>query len=306
MTEHGHHCRAELEFANARWSERPDYVLGLARNYLRSIENVSPLENRRRLAAERDELAEQCRNRLRNPVKRALFNWSLSGVRKLAVDRENWKNEIVRQLAVLRRALLTLGDRLHKGGVLSLADDVFFLELGEIEALAEGRADFDAKPRIASRRAEYERNKACTPPPVVVGRFDPQKHALPRIDDATKELKGIGVSPGVVTGKARVILRTDDHGHVEAGEILVAPFTDPAWTPYFLPTAGVVMDQGGILSHGAIIAREYGIPAVVNVGPASRLIRTGQTLRVDGDRGTVTILEEEIRSAKHEIPNKAE
>ena len=263
----------------------------MVRNYLRSIEHVSPLENRRRLAAERDELIEQCRSRLKNPIKRAIFTRSLRQVRKLAVDRENWKNEIVRQLAALRQVLLTLGGRLHESGVLPAAEDVFFLELGEIEALATGHADFDPKPRIAERRAEYERNRACTPPPVVVGRFDPQKHALPRIDVTEKELKGIAVSPGVVTGKARVILRTDDHEHVEAGEILVAPFTDPAWTPYFLPAAGVVMDQGGVLSHGAIIAREYGIPAVVNVGPASRLIQTGQLLRVDGDRGVVTILD---------------
>ncbi|MEN6335013.1 MAG: PEP/pyruvate-binding domain-containing protein [Phycisphaerales bacterium] len=291
MAEHGHHCRGELEFYNARWSERPDYVLDMVRNYLRSIESVNPLENRRRLAAERDRLIEQCRGRLKNPIKRALFTWSLRQVRKLAVDRENWKNEIVRQLAALRQVLLTLGDRLYKSGVLPDADDVFFLELGEIEALATGRADFDPKPRIADRRAECERNKACTPPPVVVGRFDPHKHVLPRIDITEKELKGIAVSPGIVTGKARVILRTDDHEHVEAGEILVAPFTDPAWTPYFLPAAGVVMDQGGVLSHGAIIAREYGIPAVVNVGPISRTVKTGQLLRVDGDRGIVTILE---------------
>ncbi len=298
MVEHGHHCRGELEFFNARWSERPDYVLDMVRNYLRSIESLNPLENRRRIAAQRDELVEQCRARLKNPIQRAIFTRSLRKVRKLAVDRENWKNEIVRQLAMLRQVLLTLGDRLHKTGVLLAADDVFFLELGEIEALAAGRADFDPKPRIADRRAEHEKNKACTPPPVVVGRFDPRKHVLPRIDAAEKELKGIAVSPGVVTGKARVILRTDDHEHVEAGEILVAPFTDPAWTPYFLPAAGVVMDQGGILSHGAIIAREYGIPAVVNVGPASRIIKTGQLLRVDGDRGVVTLLEQ-AESGRH-------
>jgi pyruvate,water dikinase len=292
LIEHGHHCRGELEFANARWSEMPDYILDLVRNYLRSMEDVDPLENRRRLAAERDELVQQCRRRLKSPIKRTLFGWSLRRVRKLAVDRENWKNEIVRQLAALRQVLLTLGERLHQSGVLPAADDVFFLELGEIETLAQGRAESDVKSRLAARREEYERNKACTPPPVVVGRFDPHKHALPRMDAAAKELKGIAVSPGVVTGKARVILRTDDHEHVEAGEILIAPFTDPAWTPYFLPAAGVVMDQGGILSHGAIIAREYGIPAVVNVGPASRTIKTGQLLRVDGDRGVVTILDE--------------
>ena len=292
MTEHGHHCRGELEFCNARWSERPDYVLDLVRNYLRSLGSVSPLEKHRRLALEREELVEQCRRRLKNPIKRSLFDRSLRQVRKLAVDRENWKNEIVRQLAALRRVLLTLGARFHKSGILAGVDDVFFLELPEIESLGQGRVNFDVGQRIAKRRAEYERNKAFTPPPVVVGRFDPQRHILPEIDATVKELKGLAVSPGTATGKARVILRTDDRQHVEAGEILVAPFTDPAWTPYFLPAAGVIMDQGGVLSHGAIIAREYGIPAVVNVGPASRIIRTGQLLRVDGDRGIVTILDE--------------
>jgi len=156
----------------------------------------------------------------------------------------------------------------------------------------EGRVDLDVNRRITERRAEYERNKTFTPPPVVVGRFDPKKHVLPQVDATVKELKDIAVSPGTVTGKARVMLHADDHEHVEPGEILVAPSTDPAWTPYFLPAAGVVMDIGGILSHGAIIAREYGIPAVVNVGPASRIIQTGQTLRVDGDQGTVTILDQ--------------
>jgi phosphohistidine swiveling domain-containing protein len=291
MTEHGHHCRGEIEFFNARWSERPDYVLGLVRNYLRSVGSVNPLEKHRRLALERDELVEQCRGRLKNPIKRALFAWSLQRVRKLAVDRENWKNEIIRQLAALRRVLLTLGARFRKSGTLASEDDIFFLEILEIESLVEGRVDFDVNRCVAERRAEYERNKTFTPPPVVVGRFDPKKHVLPQVDATVKELKGIAVSPGTVTGKARVILHADDHEHVEPGEILVAPSTDPAWTPYFLPAAGVVMDQGGVLSHGAIIAREYGIPAVVNVGPASRIIKTGQLLHVDGDRGTVTILD---------------
>jgi len=127
---------------------------------------------------------------------------------------------------------------------------------------------------------------------VVIGRFDPDKHVVPEVDANVEVLKGIAVSSGVVTGKARVILRTDDDQHIESGEILVAPFTDPAWTPYFLPAAGIVMDMGGVLSHGAVIAREYGLPAVVNVGPATKIIKTGQAIRVDGDKGIVTILDE--------------
>jgi pyruvate,water dikinase len=101
---------------------------------------------------------------------------------------------------------------------------------------------------------------------------------------------GVAASAGIATGQARVILRADTDEQVQAGEILVAPFTDPGWTPYFVPAAGIVTEQGGLLSHGSIIAREYGIPAVVNVPAATKIIRTGQRLRVDGNRGIVTIL----------------
>jgi pyruvate,water dikinase len=99
------------------------------------------------------------------------------------------------------------------------------------------------------------------------------------------------VSAGRVAGRARVILRADANERVQPGEILVAPFTDPGWTPYFVAAAGVVMDMGGMLSHGSIVAREYGLPAVVNVGPATQIIRTGQWLEVDADRGVVTVLD---------------
>ena len=105
-----------------------------------------------------------------------------------------------------------------------------------------------------------------------------------------KLLEGIAVSPGVVTGPARVILRADDHEQVLAGEILIAPFTDPAWSPYFVTAAGVVVEQGGILSHGSIVAREYGLPAVTNVASATRVIRTGDLVQVDGNRGCVSVL----------------
>jgi phosphoenolpyruvate synthase/pyruvate phosphate dikinase len=125
----------------------------------------------------------------------------------------------------------------------------------------------------------------------VTGRFVPDAQALPVVDPAVQVLVGIPVFPGTVTGRARVILHADDRQQILAGEILVAPFTDPAWTPYFVLAAGVVMDQGGVLSHGSIIAREYGLPAVTNVGSATRVIRTGDLVRVEGHSGRVSILE---------------
>lgn len=293
MADHGHHCRGEVELLNPRWSERPDYILDLVRGYLRSIDRVDPPANQERLAREREQLTQECRRRLKNPLKRAIFNWAIRNSRKVAVDRENWKNEFIRHMAVFRRLALELGARLQRQGVLREQEDIFFLEIGELDQVAGGDVAFDVAQHIAERRAEYESNCRLTPPPVVVGRYDPERDRIPdEIDATTKTLKGTAVSPGVVAGRARVILHADEHQQVEAGEILVAPFTDPAWTPYFLPAAGVVMDLGGVLSHGAIIAREYGLPAVVNVGHASKIIHTGQLLRVDGDRGTVTILDE--------------
>ncbi len=292
MAAHGQHCHSELEFFSPRWAETPDYVLGLVRGYLRSMDRANPLEKQQQLAQERQRLTEQCRRRLRNPIKRWIFNGSLRQTQKLTRDRENWKNEAVRLFAGFRCIFLELGERLQQQGIFTDREDIFFLEIAEVEPVVQGRAGFDVKQRIAERRAEYERNVALTPPPVVVGRYNPQKHIAHKVDTNIKVLKGIAVSPGLVTGKARVITHPNNGQHVEAGEILVAPVTNPAWTPYFLPAAGVVMDMGGVLSHGAIIAREYGLPAVVNVGPASQIIRTGQTIRVDGDRGTVTILDQ--------------
>jgi pyruvate,water dikinase len=302
MSEHGHHCRGELELFNARWSETPDYVLGVVRGYLRSIGQSDPLENQRQLAGERERLTEQCRRRLKNPIKRWIFSHSLRRAQKLAVYREQLKNQGVRQFAFARRVLLTLGQRLHEQGILSCRDDIFFLEVSEIEPVATGGASFDWRERIESRRREYEKNLKLNPPPLVVGRFDPNTPAWPVANVGAKFLTGNPVSPGIVTGPARVILRADNHEQVLPGEILIAPFTDPAWSPYFITAAGVIMEQGGILSHGSIVAREYGLPAVTNVASATRVIRTGDLVQVDGNRGCVSVLKRLAEDPAAEIP----
>jgi pyruvate,water dikinase len=293
MREHGHHGRGELEFYNARWHEQPDYILQMIRAYLQVSEQVDPLTRRDRLIAEREHLRNACRLRLRHPLKRWLFNRALVNAGELGRDRENWKNEAVRWFASQRRLLLELAKRLTERGTLACRDDIFFLTAEELEPLASGTADFDPAERLHRRRAEYDWNAKQNPAHVVVGSFDPDKHSIRPVTADMVEFKGLGVSPGTVIGPARVILRADNHETVGPGEILVAPFTDPAWTPYFVPAAGVVMDLGGALSHGSIIAREYGLPAVVNVGCATQVIRTGQVIEVDGARGVVRILMED-------------
>jgi rifampicin phosphotransferase len=291
MTEHGHHGRGELELYNARWAETPDYVLGLVRNYLRCADHLNPLANQQRLADERRRLTEQCRCRLKNPIKRWVFSSALRRAQKAALNREEWKNQVVRQFAAMRRALLRLGKLLQQQGVLADGDDIFFLEVAEIEAMGAGDAALDLRERIRARREEYTANLRLHPQPAVFGRSAPKSRPRPQTAAGVNVLEGIAVSPGVVTGRARLVLRSDNHAQVLPGEILVVPFTDPAWTPYFVSAAGVVMDQGGVLSHGSIVAREYGLPAVTSLGSATQLIRTGDLIQVDGDGGRVTILE---------------
>jgi pyruvate,water dikinase len=222
----------------------------------------------------------------------------LRRAQRLATNREEWKNQAIRHIARLRRVLLMLGERVCQEGRLARPDDVFFLEVTEVGQVASGQSPGVIATVVADRRARYEKHLALNPPPVVIGRFDPGAQRPAESHADVKVLKGIPVFPGVVSGPARVILRADDHEYVQPGEILVAPFTDPAWTPYFLPAAGVVMDLGGILSHGSIIAREYGLPAVTNLGTASEVIRTGDLVQVDGGRGEVTILERAAARSK--------
>jgi pyruvate,water dikinase len=287
---HGHHARAEVDPMVARWSEQPDELLESIRGFL-SDTSADPTAVWSRSASEREALAAQCRKRLRNPIKRALFNYLLYQAQRGSIARENLKSDAVRLVAAARFALRELGARFAARGVLSDRDDIFFLRYPELEPVQKGDALLDAKAIVAQRRAEYNSNGRLSPPPVVVGRFDPMRdRPEPPIWNG-EVFSGLPVSSGVATGRARVILSALSSERVLPGEVLVAPFTDPGWSPQFLSAAALVVDMGGLLSHGSIIAREYGIPAVVNVGPATRVIRTGQLLRVDGDCGEVRILE---------------
>jgi pyruvate,water dikinase len=293
MNRHGHHARGEIELFTPRWSERPDFVLEWLRSCMQAIESGRPSPSARQQTLERDRTAleRDCLNRLNNPLKRTLFRLVLRRARAGSQCRENLKSELVRWLALLRHLLLELGWRWFTEGRLADANDIFFLEYPELQDGNRGAPSNDLRPLAAARRAEYERNLRITPPSVIIGHFDPD-HCPPEIVNGhQRTFQGLGVGAGVVTGRARVILRPDGGETLQPGEILVAPSTDPGWTPYFLTAAGLVMDLGGILSHGCIVAREYGIPAVVNVGPATRIIQNGQWLEVDANQGRVTVFE---------------
>lgn len=291
LDHHGFQARGGMDPAQPRWSETPDLVLDILRGCLRMPDEADMERLQAERRRERDRLLDDCRRRLRHPVRRAMFFTLLRASQRGLRQRENVKNEGVRMVAILRRAILEAGRRLTARGLLRHQDEVFFLRIHELKPALSGDTTFDLRSAIADRVAEHARFKTLQPPPVIAGRYDEQ--ALPSCavpSDATV-LRGVAVSPGVVTGRARVILQADADAHVLPGEILVAPYTDPGWTPCFLTAAGIVVDIGGLLSHGSVVAREYGLPAVVNVGTATQIIRTGDLLEVDANCGRVTILE---------------
>ena len=287
MAAHGHHADGELELSNPRWAELPDFILGLVRSHLAGLGRLDPVERARRLARERRRLERHCAARLRNPLKRMVFDAVLRRAQEAMRFRQTAKSEAVRWIAHLRQMLLELGERLARRGVLERRDDVFFLQMDELGRAVAG--DPALRPAVAERLAEHRRNLALDPPPIVFGRFVPDESPAEVVDARAGTLRGIGVSPGVARGPARIILHPGD-GHLMPGEVLVAPVTDPSWTPYFVGAAAIVMDQGGQLSHGSILAREYGIPCVTNVGPATRILATGQAIEVDGSRGVVRMI----------------
>ncbi|MEE8142029.1 MAG: PEP-utilizing enzyme, partial [Planctomycetota bacterium] len=259
-------------------------------SYLQMLPEKDLLKEYSIKAQQSKALAEKCLHQLKNPFKKLLFGFFLRSAKAGSALRENIKNEAVRYLALVRSMLLELGARLTAKSLLQCREDVFFLNLEELLQLVRDRVT--VSERVRSRRQEYEQHCSMQPPPVVVGEFDPTAPTRADPETTGAVLQGLAVSSGRVVGRARVILQASGNEKVRLGEILVAPFSDPGWTPHFIPAAGIVMDLGGMLSHGSIIAREYGIPAVVNVGNATRVICNGQLLEVDGDRGQVRILDD--------------
>ncbi|MFZ2424180.1 MAG: PEP-utilizing enzyme, partial [Anaerolineae bacterium] len=221
-------------------------------------------------------------------IKARLARAAARRIRALAGLRETPKFSIIRAMGILRQVLLDSGRALVAAGILEQAEDVFFLTTAELQQLASGaRAAW--KPLVAARRASYDREKQRRQVPRLLLSDGQVFYAGLGASNADGAITGSPVSPGVVEGVVHVVL--DPRGaQLAPGEILVCPGTDPAWTPLFLAAGGLVMEVGGLMTHGSVVAREYGIPAVVGVHEATTRLKTGQRIRVDGSVGRVTVL----------------
>ena len=217
MLRHGHHCRAELELYNKRWSETPNYILKFIRSHISQMDKIDPIKNFTQAAEQRRKLEKQCRKQLKNPIKRTIFNYILVRAQKGSVFRENVKSEVIKLLTAMRKSLIELGKRLKEQDILKNEDDTFFLRYEEIMPIVQGNTDPDISQVITARRAEYDKNSLITPPDTVFGSFDPDNYIPDTIDEKMQELNGLGVSPGTATGKARVVLRADTDQQLLAG-----------------------------------------------------------------------------------------
>ncbi|HEY0496843.1 MAG TPA: PEP/pyruvate-binding domain-containing protein [Kutzneria sp.] len=285
LDRYGHRAVAEIDPGMPRWSDDPAHILGVLANYLRLDDlDAAPDVQFRRGAAEAEAMI-QSLSRKAGGLRGRLVGFALRRTRRLAGLRETPKFFLIQFLAQIRRQLQHVGAELTDAGRLDRADDVFFLSLKDCREALDGK---DFREIVADRHESYDRElrRRRVPQMLLSDGTDPEAVAAPPADGA---MVGTAASTGHVTGIARVVL--DPVGaHLEPGEILVAPSTDPGWTPLFLTAGGLVMEMGGANSHGAVVAREYGIPAVVGVPDATHRIATGDEITVDGAAGTVSLL----------------
>ena len=289
LRRYGHRGAGEAELATPRWAETPSFLIDVIRSHLEApyVPPSADLEDRQ--ATMRQENTELIRQYFR-PGFGLAFRWILGRTQENARLREGTRACVTDTLGMYRRFFLEVGKRLVGQRALAEAEDVFFLTRTEVEQYLEhGIGTNEMALTIATRRAEFVAFGESPDPPdtFVLDANDPipeEEHLIPA---DTPFLDGLPASPGRVTGRARVIRDLTAEAHLHPGEVLIAPFTDVGWTPLFLVASGIVTDMGGPLSHAAVVAREYGVAAVVNTKEATSFIKTGDLVTVDGDAGRV-------------------
>lgn len=293
LARHGHRALKEFEFNAARWEEDPTLILGMVRNYLlvdSDLEDseVRAREHRARLQTDvTAALAENTPLLLRS-IRQGIVNQLVQQTQYYMKLRENSRFFHIMGFYAVRRKILKIETSLLDRGLLKCRDDIFYLHWHEVTDLNCEKLQWaDVEDIIRSRRMEYIRQSKIVPPKTIG--LDIESPA----PEGSDSLSGQGASPGRYEGIARVIMDPATDSEIEPGEILVAPFTDPAWTPLFLTASAAVVEVGSYLSHAGTIAREYGMPCVVDVTNCTSRITSGSRIVVDGSQGSVTLLEAE-------------
>jgi len=285
LAAHGYHGPAEGEISSRSWREDPSPLEALLATYRTMDDSAAPTAVETQRVAEREAASAELLARLpaaRRPGAKVL----LAAAKRHIPLREVGKAAFLQALDGARAAARVLGEELAAAGTIGDPDDVCYLTVDEIF----GCLPADAKEVVAFRRGKREEYLGLRLPDTWTGVATPTKIEASDAAAAGEEITGLAVSPGVVEGRARVVLDAAC-SELEPGEVLVCETTDPSWASLFLVASALVIDIGGALSHGAIVARELGVPCVINTRVGTRRLRTGDLLRVDGNSGVVTMLE---------------
>ena len=291
LDKYGMRCVGEIDITRPRWSERPTLLVPVI---LGNVKSFEPGEAERRFERGRQQAWEKEQEllaRLRalpdGEGKAEETKRNIDRVRTFIGYREHPKYGMVSRYFLYKRALVGEAERLVRARVLPEEEDIFFLSFQELHDVV--RTDQVDEDLIRRRKDAFRSYQALTPPRVLTSEGEALTGAYRRDDVPTGALVGLAVSAGTVEGRARVILDMAE-ADLEPGDILVTPHTDPSWSPLFVAIKGLVTEVGGMMTHGAVITREYGLPAVVGVEHATQLIQDGQRIRINGTEGYVEIL----------------
>jgi pyruvate,water dikinase len=283
LADYGYRGVREAEIAAPRWSEDPTLMFAALRSHLES--DVDMVQRERDLQQARREAQDKLEHSVPFPLRPAVRKL-LDYVRRFTRMREHLRGHVVEVLGMFRRVALEASRRIESREPEAGSGAAFFLTLAELRRVLHDENERVAI-RVQRRRLEHERNKALPEPPATFVGFPPDQSVAAA---PSKQLCGLAASRGVAEGRVRILKDPSKATDFEPGDVLVVAAADTGWAPLFLAAAGVVTELGGPLSHAAIILREYAVPAVVNVTGATRTLRDGDIVRIDGDAGTVEVL----------------
>ncbi|MEB2280753.1 phosphoenolpyruvate synthase [Lysinibacillus xylanilyticus] len=291
LNKYGMRCAGEIDITKTRWSEKPITLIPMILN---NIKNLQPNASTRKFEQGRQEALKKEQELLKrlkqlpDGEQKAKETKRMIGlIRNFIGYREYPKYGMINRYFVYKQALLKEAGQLVHANVIHEKEDIYYLTFEELrEIVLTNKLDYQI---ISKRKDEYKLYERLSPPRVITSDGEIITGEYKRGNLPTKAIVGLPVSSGVIEGRARVILNMED-ADIEEGDILVTSFTDPSWTPLFVSIKGLVTEVGGLMTHGAVIAREYGLPAVVGVENAIKLIKDGQRIRVHGTEGYIEIL----------------
>jgi rifampicin phosphotransferase len=291
LDKYGMRCAGEIDITKPRWGEKPTIlvpmILGNIKNFEPNASHRKFEQGRQEALDKEQEILERLKPLPEGEQKAKETKRMIGLVRNLSGYREYPKYGIVSRYFVYKQALLKEAERLVQAEVIHEKEDIYFLAFEELhDVVHTNELDYQI---ISKRKDEYKSYEKLTPPRVITSDGEIVAGEYKRENLPAGAIVGLPVSSGVIEGRARVILNLED-AVLEEGDILVTSFTDPSWTPLFVSIKGLVTEVGGLMTHGAVIAREYGLPAVVGVENATKMISDGQRIRVNGTEGYVEIL----------------